>query len=46
MQDRTFFIILFSVIGLCLALTIAHFIYVIYVYGHSSIIPFIGKELW
>ncbi len=46
MKDRTFLIIFFSVIGVCLALTIAHFIYAIYAYEHCSIIYFIGKELW
>lgn len=46
MQNRAFFILLFSVIGVCLALTIAHFVYAIYAYEHCSIIFFIGKELW
>lgn len=46
MQSRTFYILLFSVLGLCLALTVAHFLYVIYAYQHCSIIYFIGKELW
>lgn len=46
MKDRTFSVILISVIGLCLALTLAHFIYAIYAYDHCSIIYFIGKELW
>ena len=46
MKDRTFSIGLFTVIGICLALTVAHLIYVIYSYQHCSIIYFIGKELW
>ena len=46
MKDRTFTIVLCTVIGICLALTIAHFIYEIYAYKHCSIIYFIGKELW
>ena len=46
MKDSTFKIILFSVIGICLALTLAHFIYDIYAYNHCSIIYFIAKELW
>lgn len=46
MKDRTFWIVLLSVIGLCLALTVAHFLYAIYAYEHCSIIYFIGKELW
>ncbi len=46
MKDRTFKILLFSVTGVCLALTAAHFIYAVYAYKHCSIIYFIGKELW
>ena len=46
MKDRTFSILLYSVLGLCLALTIAHFAYAAYAYEHCSIIYFIGKELW
>ena len=46
MKDRTFYIVLFSVLGLCVALTLAHFAYAIYAYQHCSIIYFIGKELW
>ena len=46
MKERIFYILLFAVIGVCLALTIAHFIYVVYAYQHCSIIYFIGKELW
>ena len=46
MKARTYTIVLCSVIGVCLALTIAHFIYAIYAYRHCSIIYFIGKELW
>ncbi len=46
MKNRTFAIILFAVIGLCLAATVAHFIYAVYAYEHCSIIYFIGKELW
>lgn len=46
MKDRTFSIILFSVTGLGIVLTLAHFIYVVYAYRHSSIIYFIAKELW
>ncbi|MBQ8858721.1 MAG: hypothetical protein IJ012_02910 [Clostridia bacterium] len=46
MKDRLFSAILFSVIGVCLALTIAHLLYAIYAYQHCSIIYFIGKELW
>ena len=46
MKHRTFSILLWSVIGLCLALTIAHIAYAFYAYEHCSIIYFIGKELW
>ena len=46
MKKRVFSAILFSVIGVCLALTLAHMIYAIYAYQHCSIIYFIGKELW
>ncbi|MBQ5842129.1 MAG: hypothetical protein IIW63_03130 [Clostridia bacterium] len=46
MKNRTYLIILFSVIGICAALTIAHFVYAVYAYQHSSIIYFIAKELW
>lgn len=46
MKERTFYIIFLSVIGVCLALTTAHMIYGVYAYQHSSIIYFVGKELW
>jgi len=46
MKNRTFYTLLFSVIGLCLVLTVAHFLYAVYAYEHCSIIYFIGKELW
>ena len=46
MKERTFRILLFSVVGICLALTVAHLIYAVYAYQHCSIIYFIGKELW
>ena len=46
MKNKTFMIILLSVMGVCLALTLAHLIYAVYAYQHSSIIYFISKELW
>lgn len=46
MKDRTFRILLWSVLGVCLALTAAHLVYAIYAYRHCSIIYFIAKELW
>ena len=46
MKDRTFSIILFSVLGVCVLLTLAHFAYAIYAYQHCSIIEFIARELW
>ena len=46
MKDRTFSILLYVLIGIFIALTVAHLIYAIYAYQHCSIIYFIGKELW
>lgn len=46
MKDRTFSIILYTVLVICALLTIAHFMYAIYAYKHCSIIEFIAKELW
>lgn len=46
MKDRTFSIILYTVLGLCVLLTLAHFVYAIYAYQHCSIIEFIAKEPW
>jgi len=46
MKDNVFLSILFSLIGVCLALTVLHFIYAVYAYEHCSIIYFIGEELW
>lgn len=46
MKERTFIKLLLIVIGICLALTIAHLIYTVYAYQHCSIIYFIAKELW
>jgi len=46
MKDRTFLIILYTVLGICVLLTIAHFAYAIYAYKHCSIIEIIAKELW
>ncbi len=46
MTDRTFIKILAVVISVCLVLTVAHLVYDIYAYQHSSIIYFIAKELW
>jgi len=46
MKNKTFLIVLFAVLGLCLALTAAHLIWAVYAYRHCSIIYFVGKELW
>lgn len=46
MKERTFWIVLLVVTGICLTLTIAHFIYAVYAYQHCSIIEYIAKELW
>lgn len=46
MKHKTFLALLFAVLGICLALTVAHFIYAVEAYNHCSIIYFIGRELW
>lgn len=46
MKERTFRILLYTLIGLCFAFTLAHVIYAVYAYEHCSIIYFIGRELW
>ncbi len=46
MKNKTYYTILFTVLGICAALTVAHLAYIIYAYEHCSIIYFIGKELW
>ena len=46
MSDKKFFIILFTIIGIGLAVTIAHAIYIYNVFGYSSIIQFIAREFW
>ena len=46
MTNRTFTRLLIAVIGIGLALTIAHLVYAVYAYQHCSIIYFNAKELW
>ena len=46
MKEQTFTRLLLAVIGICVALTVAHLVYVIIAYQHCSIIQFIAKELW
>ncbi len=46
MKQKTYFNILIAVVAVCLILTIAHMIYAVNAYEHSSIIYFIAKELW
>ena len=46
MKPRTFHILLYSLLALCLLLTAAHFVYAYYAYQHDSIIQFIARELW
>ena len=46
MKERTFLMVLCVLVGICVALTIAHLAYAIYAYQHCSIIYFIGEELW
>ena len=46
MSNKTFHILLYTVLALCLAVTLVHLIYDVYAYQHSSIIYFIAEELW
>lgn len=46
MKQRSFLILLSVVVGVCLLLTLAHFLYVLYTYQHCSILGFVGRELW
>lgn len=46
MEGKTYQRLLFALVAVCLALTVAHFAYVVYAYQHASIIYFIGEELW
>lgn len=46
MKNRAFIILLAAFTAVCLMLTIAHFAYMVYAYEHSSVIYFVGKELW
>lgn len=46
MKAKTFWVVFLTVLTVCLALTVAHFIYAVYAYEHCSIIYFVGKELW
>lgn len=46
MKNKTFLILLFSVLGLCLVATAVHLAWAVYAYQHCSIIYFVGKELW
>ncbi|MBR5446601.1 MAG: hypothetical protein IKV57_10770 [Clostridia bacterium] len=46
MEDKTFYRLFWSVLVLCLLVTLCHMAYCIYAYQHCSIIYFIGKELW
>ena len=46
MKQRTFGILLGTVIGLCALLTVAHAAYAVYAYQHCSIIYYIAGELW
>jgi len=46
MKDHTFTVLLLTLVGFCLALTVAHLIYAVWAYQHCSIIYFIAKELW
>lgn len=46
MKDKTFITVMLIVVFICVMLTVAHLIYGVYAYQHSSIIYFISKELW
>ncbi len=46
MKTTTFTKLFIVVLALCLVLTLAHFAYACFAYPNSSIIYFIGKELW
>lgn len=46
MKTKTFLTLLYIAVALGVLLTIAHMIYAVYMYGNSSIIHFVSKELW
>lgn len=46
MSNRVFLWVMLTVLTVCLLLTLAHFVYILYAYQHCSIIQFIAKELW
>lgn len=46
MEEKTFRIILTTIVAVLLVLTVVHVIYVIKAYENASIIRFIGEELW
>lgn len=46
MKKKTFYIILFSVLAVCIALTAALIIYTVKQYEYVSIIRFIARERW
>ncbi|MBR2986594.1 MAG: hypothetical protein IKC63_01100 [Clostridia bacterium] len=46
MNDHRYQKLLYTVLAIGTVLTLAHLIYVIIAYQHSSIITFIAKELW
>ena len=46
MKQRTFRLLFYGLVALCLLLTAAHFAYDWYAYEHASIVQFIARELW
>ena len=46
MSERTFRILLIVIALIGLAITIAHAVYIVNAYQHSSIIQLVAKELW
>ena len=46
MKDKTFYTLVWLLVGLGVALTLAHLLYISYAYQHGSIIYFIANEIW
>lgn len=46
MKNKLFYIVLLSLLAVCVAITVAHVIYLFTVYPNSSIIYYISKEWW
>ena len=46
MEEKLFWRIVLCLTVVCALLTLAHVLYAVYAYQHSSIVFFIAKELW